>query len=256
MEEDYKFLDTFKNEVLDYFLARGWYRSLSVGCMFTEENVVINDVRYSVYWIRYNVASMVLSSSQKRLMNMVRSKYSIGYETFALDSELEQLFSQYKQAATFLKTDSLKYIFGCDTDTFNTEVIKIRDKNKLIAAGLFDKGNNSISGVMNLYDPDYKKYSLGKYLVLEKINYCLNTGIQYYYPGNIVPGITKLDYKLFIDKNAIEVYEKETGHWIPYLEWKAHYLSIQKSIDKSNPKRSNIFRGYFQLCFASIKIKR
>lgn len=246
------FLDTFKNDVLDDFHSRGWYRSLSVGCMFTEDNVVINDVRYSVYWIRYNVGSIVLSSSQKRLMNTVRSKYSISYEPFRIDDDLEQLFVQYKQAATFLKDDSLRFIFG--SDTFNTGVIKIRDKNKLIAAGLFDKGNNSISGVMNFYDPAYRKYSLGKYLMLEKISYCFTQGIEYYYPGNIVPGIPKLDYKLLIDKNAIEVYDMTTGDWVPYLEWNGHYLLSRKSIDRQgegNTKRLNVFRRYFQLFFES-----
>ena len=149
----------------------------------------------------------------------------------------------------------MKYIFGSDTHTFNTEVIKITDKNELIAAGLFDKGSNSISGAMNFYNPEYRKFSLGKYLMLEKINYCLRNGIEYYYVGNIVPGIPKLDYKLFVDKNAVEVYDMTTGNWVPYQEWNAHYLSSQKSTDKGNTKRLNVFRRYFQLCFESIVCK-
>ena len=157
-------------------------------------------------------------------MNAVRKKYSISYEPFNVEAELERIFSLYKKVATFLKADSLWYIFGNNSDdTFNTEVIKIRDGNELIAAGLFDKGNNSISGVMNFYDPEYKKNSLGKYLVMEKISYCLSKGIQYYYPGYIAPGVSKLDYKLFIDNNAIEVYDMTNGSWIPYFEWKAHF---------------------------------
>ena len=91
-------------------------------------------------------------------MNRVRKKYSIDYEPFRIDHDLEKLFSQYKKVATFLRDDSLGFIFG--RDAFNTEVIKIRDKNELIAAGLFDKGNNSISGVMNFYDPDYNVINL------------------------------------------------------------------------------------------------
>ncbi len=47
MEEDFKFSDTFKNDVLDDFLSRGWYRSLSVGCMFKEDNIVIKGVTTS-----------------------------------------------------------------------------------------------------------------------------------------------------------------------------------------------------------------
>ena len=93
-------------------------------------------------------------------MNRVRKKYSIDYEPFRIDHDLEKLFSSYKKVGTFLSENSLKHIFGSDTETFNTEVIKIRDKNELIAAGLFDKGNNSISGVMNFYDPDYNVINL------------------------------------------------------------------------------------------------
>ena len=166
MDEDFAFLDTFKNDVLDDYLARGWYRSLHVGCMFTTDNILINDTAYPVYWIRYNVPSVVLSRKQKSLINAVRKRYSISFEPFRIDDEIERIFKLYKSVATFLKNDTLRHIFGFDVTTFDTEVIKIRDNNELIAAGSFDIGMNSIAGVMNFYDPAYKKYSLGKYLVV------------------------------------------------------------------------------------------
>ena len=82
MEDDCVFLDTFRNEVLDDFLSRGWYRSLSVGCMFTEDTVVINGVTYPVYWIRYNVGSIVLSSSQKALPKLQNEVFYFNYFVF------------------------------------------------------------------------------------------------------------------------------------------------------------------------------
>jgi len=50
-------------------------------------------------------------------------------------------------------------------------MIKIRDGAALVVAGYFDIGHQAISNILNFYHPAYKKYSLGKYLILKKIDW-------------------------------------------------------------------------------------
>ncbi|MEJ7659632.1 MAG: hypothetical protein WKG07_08390 [Hymenobacter sp.] len=47
--------------------------------------------------------------------------------------------------------------------------MEVRAEGHLIAAGIFDQGTRSLAGIVNFYDPDYRKYSLGKYLMLYEI---------------------------------------------------------------------------------------
>ena len=84
-------------------------------------------------------------------------------------------------------------------------MIKIRDKNKLIAVGYFDKGFKSIAGIMNIYHPEYNMYSLGKFLMLQKLQYAQSHNMNFYYTGYISTQSTRFDYKTFPDQNAVEV---------------------------------------------------
>ena len=68
-------------------------------------------------------------------------------------------------------------------NVYDTAMIEVRDQGKLIAAGIFDKGRQSIAGILNFYHPGYNKYSLGKYLMLLKIDYAIAHSKQWYYPG-------------------------------------------------------------------------
>jgi arginine-tRNA-protein transferase len=99
---------------------------------------------------------------------------------------------------------------------FDTYVVEVRDENKLIAAGIFDNGSQSIAGIMNFYDPAYRKQSLGKFLMLMKINYARQQRKAYYYPGYLVNDYPKFDYKLFPCQSATEVFDANSGTWFPF----------------------------------------
>ena len=52
--------------------------------------------------------------------------------------------------------------------------------------------------------------------MLLKINHAITLGKTWYYPGYIIHGYPKFDYKLFADKNAAEIYTPEFDCWICY----------------------------------------
>ncbi len=67
--------------------------------------------------------------------------------------------------------------------------------------------------VSSIYDPAYKKYSLGKFMIYEKMLYCKDENFSYFYPGYFVPGYTMFDYKLEIGKPAIEYFDVHKKEW-------------------------------------------
>ena len=65
-----------------------------------------------------------------------------------------------------------------------------------------------------MYDPEYDRYSLGFYTMLLEIEYCMELGLKFYYPGYVVPGYSRFDYKLRIgDVDYFDLYSKE---WLPF----------------------------------------
>jgi len=146
---------------------------------------------------------------------------TLRHQPLILTEEMEQLFALYKDSKPFVGYHSLVSAFISGIGVFDTWVVTVRDEHKrLIAIGFFDKGSESIAGIMNVYHPEYEKYSLGKFLLLAKIYFCRKNNLQWYYPGYIMREPSKFDYKLFPDKAASEVFVAGPGIWVPYDEWK------------------------------------
>ena len=95
-------------------------------------------------------------------------------------------------------------------------MVQVRDQGQLIAAGYFDKGERSIAGIMNIYHPQYRNYSLGKFLMLQKLKYTLSQDMLFYYTGYISTESTRFDYKTFPDVKAVEVLLPVEQEWVPY----------------------------------------
>ena len=200
---------------LDAFLAKGWYR-MGQG-IFTTNYVIQEDSFFRVYWLRYNLETI---QPVKRTQQIIKTNlgFKKNIRPLQVSPELEELYNLYKTAISFEPAESVQsWLFERQThNIYDSHLIEIRDGGLLIAAGVFDQGQNSIAGILNFYHPAYKKYSLGKYLMLLKIEYALTTGRKWYYPGYIVKDYPKFDYKLFIDKASAEILIPEKNQWYSY----------------------------------------
>jgi len=204
--------EALSGQQLDRFLARGWYR-MGQG-LFTTHYIIQQAVLYRVYWLRYDLEKVRFGKSRQKLMSQ-HKKFTVSVKPVQVSDELEELYALYKSAIPFEPAESVtQWLFeDRDSNVFDTECIEVRDGRKLIAAGVYDKGLRSIAGIMNFYHPDYKKYSPGKFLMLLKTDLARAAGCRWYYPGYIVQGYPKFDYKLFIDKKAAELYIPERNGW-------------------------------------------
>lgn len=215
-ENNIYYPERMNGKELDDFLEMGWYR---IGqSIFTTHFVLLNDYIYRVFWLRYKLKNIVLSRSQRRLINL-NKQFNVAVKPFEITDEIENLYADYKTCINFQGSISVHHWLYGDrppANVFDTEIIEIRDKEKLIAVGIIDKGSESIAGIMNFYHPDYKRYSLGKYLMLLKIELGLRRNLRWYYPGYIVYQRPAFDYKLSINKDAVEVLIPEMKGWQLY----------------------------------------
>ena len=202
-----------KGRSLDLHLSKAHFR---LGTDIFTTDFLFKDLAVPVYWLRYDVKRVQLSSRAKGLIRK-NDKFEVISRPFTLTNELEGLYYDYWISLDFDPHGLNTYIDGMNI--FDTNLIEIRDAGKLVAAGFFDKGNSSIAGTMNIYHPEYKKYSLGIYLILMKHRYCLENNIQWFYPGYICPDYPKFNYKLDLDRSATEVFDSSAKKWVPYLDF-------------------------------------
>ena len=200
---------------LDFCLSKGYFRTQQD--LFTCRYVLFEDALYPVHWLRIALANVVYGKTQLRLLR-INEKFSVSVKPFTLTDELEALYTRYRASINFDAPDSVEacLLAGSITNVFETYVVEVWDGTRLIAAGIFDNGARSIAGIMNFYDPAYRKQSLGKYLMMMKINYARSQHKTYYYPGYIVSNYPKFDYKLFACETATEVFDDTSGLWLPF----------------------------------------
>jgi leucyl-tRNA---protein transferase len=202
--------------VLDEYLSKGWYRMQQT--IFTTDIIIKNELVIPVFWLRFALKRYRETKSSGRIMTL-NQKFTVQLKNGIITEEAEELYLQYKASVDFDVSDTIRdYLVGeADTSIYNTRCFELREGKKLIACGYFDEGKNSLAGILNIYHPDYKQTSPGKFLMLLKINYALQQQKEFYYPGYISTGITKFDYKLFPGKESAEVYLSQTDQWVPWL---------------------------------------
>ncbi|MFY7900956.1 MAG: hypothetical protein ACOVNY_12280 [Chitinophagaceae bacterium] len=207
----------FKGIILDELLAFGYYRMQHL--MFTTNQTLLEyeGENYPVFWLRTKLNQI----QEGKAANSIREKckqFSVKYLPAIITQEHNNLYKLYRKSVHFTTCESCEEYLHMTafSNPFESWMVEIRDENLLIAVGYFDKGLTTIAGIMNFYHPSYTKYSLGKYLILNKIDFAKENQLAFYYTGYISTATNKFDYKLFPSVKAIEVFLPVEKKWLPY----------------------------------------
>ncbi|WP_223827713.1 GNAT family N-acetyltransferase [Hymenobacter armeniacus] len=208
-----------RGDALDFYLAQGYYRMQQE--LFTCHFVPFSGKLYTAHWLRLALGRIAWGPEQRALLRR-NSRFAATIRPFRITDEYEELYARYRASITFDAAPTIEAVLmgGEAHNVFNTQVIELRDGERLIAAGVFDRGERTLAGILNFYDPAYRKFSLGKYLLLLKTDHARRQHLDYYYPGYLVHGYPKFDYKLFACLAATEVFDSVRGLWVPFA-WDA-----------------------------------
>lgn len=206
------FPQSLSGDELDRYLAEGWFRMGQT--IFTTNFLNFKQKFYSAIWLRIRLSDCVVSKTEEKLIRL-NSNFSVQIQKASIDQEKENLFARYRAQVSFEPSSSIKsLLFGKSADNiYDTLEITVRDGDKLIGCGFFDLGRTSAAGITSFYDPAYKKFSLGKFLIYQKIAFARANGFEFFYPGYFVPEYPAFDYKLKLHGNAQEYFDVATGHW-------------------------------------------
>jgi leucyl-tRNA---protein transferase len=211
---------------IDLFLENGWFRMGRT--IFTTNFLKFNGVYHSAIWLRIDLLAFSPTKTQLKLQKL-NAKFRVEFRPLVLNETHERLFSRYKMGITFDASSSLQDLLFHDglVDVYYTQEVCVYDGEKLIAAGFFDTGEKTLMGITCFYDPDYQKYSLGKYLMFLKMQYARTQDMTHFYPGYFSPNYPVFDYKLDLVKPCTEYYELASHTWKPIQEFSSEKIPIE-----------------------------
>ena len=216
----------FKDVTLDHLLAAGFYRMQHL--MFTCNETVISEEGdfIPVFWLRTLVNECKFSRNANNILRKCAG-FSVSIQQAYVDDEVEDLYAAYKNNLQFTVANTCADYLHQQSlpQPFDSMMVQVRDQKTLIATGYFDKGQKAIAGIMNIYHPQYYSYSLGKFLMLQKLRYAQSQNMLFYYTGYISTESTRFDYKIFPDINAVEVLLPVDHQWSPYHLLNKNFLA-------------------------------
>lgn len=214
---------------LDAYLANGWYRMAQT--LFTLDYILMAEY-VRVFWLRFRLPGFDFEKKHRDLIRK-NSRFQVDILPLHLTAEHDRLYSDYRQWIDFDGPSTARAflfeehgpLYSNKKGIFESRMVEVRDNGKLIALGVFDLGQNATAGIMNFFHPDYQKYSPGKYLMLKKIEYSLQEGMAWYYPGYIGYRFPKFDYKLYPGASFAEIFDPVMEEWLPYSAEKVRELA-------------------------------
>ena len=197
----------------DQYLASGWFRGSVM--LYKMDLLCIDDEVYSVVNIRLDIEEFRLRKSQRKLLKKAEQKFHITYGIASPTPAKERLYQLHKHRFKgFIHGTLEEYLnAGFESTVFDTREVCVYDGERLVAVSYFDLGDRGMASLLGLYDEEYKSWSLGKVTMLKEIEFGLDTGKKWYYPGYVLDLPTNFDYKLELGNME---YYTPSRRWMPY----------------------------------------
>ncbi len=209
---------------LDKYLASGWFRSAPM--LYRSQLLCLEGDVFSTVNIRIDLENYEFKKNFKKLLRQNEQHFSVNIRPARLDGIRDQLYQTQKHRFKGFIFDHLPQFFfaNLEESVFDTWEIGVYEGTKLVAVSFFDRGKKSLASILGLYLPEYEKYSLGTYTMLNEILYCMETGRRYYYPGYILDKPSIFDYKLRLGNGSMQYYDWK-GKWKPYEKISQEYFA-------------------------------
>lgn len=208
---------------LDDYLARGWYRMQQ--SIFTITHSFRESVMdfCPVWWLRFPVNDLAEHDSHARIRRRARHLQVRLQPSFLPDAASEELYARYHDSVPFDGYPSVRdALYGEEepipATIYDTSALVVSDGDRTVAMGIFDTGARSAASILHFYDPDYARYSLGKYLILLTLDVLRERGFEWYYPGYVVTGERRFDYKLFLGRDKASYFDPRIQEWAPFRD--------------------------------------
>ncbi len=199
-------------DVLDARLVIGWRH---FGTHFFRCNFAMHDgVLCGVLPLRVPVPDFKPNKGQRRVSRR-NDDLDVRIAPAIVTAEFHDLFERHKVRFKDNVPESLFNFIDPHPASIpvETQAVEVRLDGQLIAASFFDVGDESISSVYGMFDPNHADRSLGTLTILHELAAAAALGKRHYYLGYSYSVPSPYDYKSHFA--PLEVYDWNVG-WKPY----------------------------------------
>ena len=188
------YAEKLRPEQLDAVWSDGWRH---FGTHFFRYNLGFyqSDIR-RVIPLRIRLADFTLSKNQRRILRKNADLQTI-IRPIEITTEAESLFDRHKRRFKEGVPDSVFDFLSRDAANTPCEAkeVCVYEGEKLLAASFFAVGEQAISAIYGMFEPDETARSLGIFTMLKEIEFAIDTGKEFYYQGYCYDGESFYDYK-------------------------------------------------------------
>ncbi len=170
---------------------------------------------FAVLQLRMPLKTFSFRKHQRKLIRQHLKKFDVTFGPLTYSQERDDLYKQHENRFEGVVYDSLIKYFQEDEKPklFDTYECRVYDKEtrELVAISFFDRGENSIAGILAVYNQEIPNTSLGYFTLLMEAQYALENNYKYYYPGYILNRGNKFNYKLRLGE--MQFYNPNTRRW-------------------------------------------
>ena len=197
---------------MDHLWAEGW-RHFGI-YFFRYRTAIHGHKRLHVLPLRVDLQRFILSRSQKRVIKNNRD-CRILIRPAKIDAAKNALFAKHRLRFTENIPGSLQDFLSPAPAYLPCPSLEICVYLGAALAGatFLDVGESATSGVYAIFDPAYPKRSLGILMMLQSIQFSVERGCRYYYPGYAYREPFAYDYKKRLA--GLEYLDWDRG-WQPY----------------------------------------
>lgn len=214
-------------DMLDHQLSIGWFRF--GGTMRTTRFTVWEERHLrTTLWTRTDLRGFQWSKSNRRLLQRVRTRFTVRTGPLVLDAEREALYARYILHAGGERPPTLVDFLGGDDvrGCYDTQEIAIYAGDRLVAFSLFDLGHVSLMSLLGAFDPEFARESLGYATMVLEVELARAARMRWHYSGYVLPGEPRMDYKLRI--GGMQFLDPDTFGWRPWDELDVAVLPDQR----------------------------
>lgn len=179
------------------------------------ELVCMEQSVHSVINVRLPLRGFSFRQSHLKLMRRNERRFRIVKGPSNITPELEELYDKQKARFNGFIHGSLEDIFcrAFDHRVFATLQYVVYDGDKAVAASFFDITSHSVASLLAISDPDYASSSLGIYTMLLEVALATEMNMDYYYPGYVLDGSARFDYKMCLGSCE---WMDDRKTWLPF----------------------------------------
>ena len=209
--DDAYMCDAVPAEDMDALWSGGWRHFGRVFFRYSRQHTADGEPQH-ITPLRIDLKRWQPTKSQRRVLAR-NADLRWEMEPTKLDDDLRAMFQRHKARFRENIPETLENFLGeaPESGPCDCRMLRVFEGEMLLAASFLDVGQNAVSSVYAVFEPEAARRSLGTFTMLLELQFARDSGFEFLYPGYATQEPSAYDYKKQF--TGVEWLDFDTGAW-------------------------------------------